>query len=113
MSAMVTSQELAWGRRTPGDGAHKTHLKIHMAWWRCGASRGVMLKGFWGCQTGITPTKGSGGRGGALAALGRPSLKHRLVFHNNSQLHNEKFAAVPNCRLLLNHFLSFCLKLDI
>lgn len=78
-----------------------------------GASKGVVLKGFLGCQMGLTPAKGRGEGERPWQPWADQSLKHRLVFHNNSQLHNEKFAAVLNCRLLLNHFPSFCLRLDI
>lgn len=78
-----------------------------------GASKGVVLKGFLGYQMGLTPTKGRSEGERPWQPWADQSLKHRLVFHNNSQLRNEKFAAVLNCWLLLNHFPSFCLWLDI
>lgn len=45
-----------------------------------GASKGVMLKGFWRCQMELTPAEGRGERRGALVALGRPKLKTQISF---------------------------------
>lgn len=115
MGAMVTLQELAREEKNP--------QRRMLTWGWCSQNTpqhppcGDQLQGS-GTQRllGMSDGSLSKGRGegqGLWWPWAEQSLKHRLVFHNNSQLHNEKFAAVLNCRLLLNHFPSFCLRLDI